>query len=375
MPLVSVVIPNWNGARLLPTCLNAVLAQMPGDREVIVADDGSTDESVEILAERFPEVQVVRLPTNRGFAIAANAGIRASSGDFVFLLNNDAEMEPGCLGELVRAIGGDSRLGICATKMVYCDNPSLINSAGHACGPDGVVVDIGRGQPDGPLFSQSREVLGACAGAALYRRRMLDEIGLFDESFVMSFEDADLSWRAQWAGWRCRYVPTAVVRHREGSSRGIASRRSVALGLRNTVLVWAKDWPAMSLLRHLRDMWRGLRRAMASLMFRGYGGVLPAVLWGVVSQMPTMLSHRRRIRRRRAVAAARFEELVSGSSREIPLTPFDSGVRLGMVRLTQQACAGALSLLILLPVLGAAALVDLTETRADGRRRPPPAKR
>ena len=375
MPLVSVVIPNWNGARLLPTCLDATLAQMPGDLEVIVADDGSTDESVEIVAERFPGVQLVRLPTNRGFTIAANAGIEASGGEFVALLNNDAEMEPRCLEELVRAIRGDSRLGMCAPKMVYYDEPKTINSAGHACNPDGVVVDIGRGQPDGPWFDQPREVLGACAGAALYRREMLEEIGLFDESLVMSFEDADLNWRAQWAGWRCRYVPTAVVKHREGSSRGIASRRSVLLGLRNTIILWVKDWPAASLLWHLQGIWRGLRRAMASLMFRGYGGVLPAVLLGVVCQMPTMLSRRRRIRRRRAVAAARFEQLVSSSPRETSLTPFDSGVRLGMVRLTQQACAGALSLLILLLVLGAATLVDLTERRADGRRRPPPAKR
>ena len=375
MPLVSVVIPNWNGKQLLPTCLASIRAQTLPGAEIIVSDDASTDGSVGLVSQRYPEVKLIRSPLNRGFAAAANAGIRASSGDFVFLLNNDTELDPHCLRELLCAIQPDDGIGTCATKMVYYDAPEVINSAGHACGPDGVVMDIGRGQPDGPLFDQPREVLGACAGAALYRRRMLDEIGLFDESFVMSFEDADLSWRAQWAGWRCRYVPTAVVRHREGSSRGIASRRSVALGLRNTILLWVKDWPAASILRHLHDMWRGLRRSMASLIFRGYGGVLPAVLWGVVSQMPTMLSRRRRIRRRRAVAPARFEELVSGSPRDADLTPFDSGLRLGMVRLVQQACAGALSLLILLLVLGAAALVDLTEKRADGRRRPPPAIR
>jgi hypothetical protein len=369
MPSVSVVIPSWNGERLLPACLDSIRAQTVPDAEVIVSDDGSTDGTIELISRNYPEVGLVRSPSNRGFAAAANAGLRASRGEFVLLLNNDVALEPRCLEELLRAIDRDDGIGACAPKMVYYDDPSLINSAGHACGGDGVVVDLGRGQPDGPWFDRPREVLGACAGAALYRRRMLDEIGLFDESFIMSFEDADLSWRAQWAGWRCRYVPTAVARHREGASRGIASRRSVALGLRNTVHVWVKDWPAVSLLRHLGGIWRGLRRSLASLMFRGCGGVLPGVLWGVVSQMPAMLARRRRIRRRRAVAAARFEELVSGPPRQVLLTPFDSGLRLGMARLVQQASAGALSLLVLLLVVGMAAATDVAEAMVSGRSR------
>jgi len=369
MPAVSVVIPNWNGEQLLPGCLNSLRAQTLGEIEVIVCDDASTDGSVALLSQRYPEVTVVRSARNRGFAAAANAGIRATSAEFVLLLNNDTELDTRCLDELVRAMEASRDLGACAAKIVYYHDPSLINSAGHACGTDGVVFDIGRGQRDGPRFAKPREVLGACAGAALYRRRMLEEIGLFDESFVMSFEDADLNWRAQWAGWRCRYVPTAVVRHREGASRGIASRRSVELGLRNTVCVWVKNWPTASLLRHLWEMWRGLRRAMASLMFRGYGAVLPAMLWGLVSQMPAMLSRRRRTRRMRAVPVSRFEELVTGTRREILLAPFDSGLRLGMARLIQQAGAGALSLLILLLVVGMVAVTDVTEAVGRGRTR------
>ena len=369
MPAVSVVIPNWNGEHLLPVCLDSIRAQTMRDFEIIVCDDASTDGSVELVSQKYPEARVIRAPLNRGFAAAANAGVRASQGDFIFLLNNDVALDPRCLEELLGAIETDDGVGACAPKMIYYDNPSVINSAGHACGPDGVVVDIGRRQPDSDWFNLPREVLGACAGAAIYRRRMLDQIGLFDESFVMSFEDADLSWRAQWAGWRCRYVPTAVVRHREGASRGIASRWSVAFGLRNTVHVWVKDWPAVSLLRRLRDMWRGLRRAMASLVFRGYGGVLPAVLWGVVSRMPAMLSRRRGIRQRRAVPVARFEELVSGPPQEVVLKPFDSGLRLGVVRVIQQAYLGAFSLLILLLVVGMAAVTDVTEAIGSGRTR------
>jgi GT2 family glycosyltransferase len=311
MPRVSVVVPNYNGELLLPACLNALRAQTLRDFEVIVSDDGSSDGSVALVSQEYSEAVVVRSATNHGFCRAANAGMAASRGDFVALLNNDAEADPSCLEELTAAMEEDERIGICAAKMVYRDDPGRINSAGHACGPDGVVVDIGRGERDSEWFGMGREVLGASGGAALYRRRMLAEIGLFDPDFAFSFEDADLNWRAQWAGWRARYVPTAIVRHREGATRGIRSTRAVCLGLRNAVHVWTKDWPAVSLLRHFLGLWHGLRHSAASLMRRGHGGALPQAVGGIFSQIPLMLRRRREIRRGRRVPLARFEELLA----------------------------------------------------------------
>ncbi|MFB3882104.1 MAG: glycosyltransferase family 2 protein [Armatimonadota bacterium] len=377
MPLVSVVVLNWNGAHLLPACLDSVRTQTLHDFEIILADNGSTDGSLELVAERYPEVGIVPLGANLGFSRAVNAGIHSSRGEFVALLNNDTELDARCLEGLVCAMRGDGRVGMCATKMVYHDDPSIINSAGHECGSDGVVIDIGRGEPDGPRFSEPREVLGACAGAALYRRAMLDEIGLFDPDFFISFEDADLNWRAQWAGWRCRYVPSAVVKHREGVSREIRSRRAVYLGLRNTVHVWVKDWPVASLVRHLPGIWSGLWRSMASLAFRGRGRTVMTAMWGATSQMPRMLNRRRTIRRTRAVGIARFEELVGKKARAVQLHPFDSGLRLGLVRLGQAACAGALSLAMLALVVCATALVDAAERvgEAMGRNRERPSRR
>ena len=323
MPLVSVVVLNWNGVHLLPTCLDSVRAQTFQDFSIILSDNGSTDGSLELLAEQYPEVKVIPFGANLGFSLSVNAGMSASRGEYIALLNNDTELDRRYLERLVGAMQADDGLGMCAPKMIYYDDPDLINSAGHACGPDGVVVDIGRGQPDGPWFDRPREVLGACAGAALYRRRMLDEIGLFDTDFFISFEDADLNWRAQWAEWRCRYVPTAVVKHREGVSREITSRGAIFLGLRNAVHVWMKDWPASSLVRHFPGIWRGLRGSMASLLIRGHGSVLPAVLWGVLSQMPAMVSRRRRIRRTRAAPIARFEELLALGARHSRRPPVD----------------------------------------------------
>lgn len=310
IPAISVIVLNWNGAHLLPACLDSLRAQTVPLLELIVPDNGSTDGSRELLATQYPEAQVIPLGSNLGFSRAVNAGIKASRGDAILLLNNDTELAPCCLAELLSAMQTDETVGMCAPKMVYADDPTLINSAGHACGPDGVVVDIGRGWPDGPWFEQPREVLGACAGAALYRRAMLEEIGLFDESFFISFEDADLNWRAQLAGWRCRYVPTAVVKHREGVSRGIRSPRAVFLGLRNSLHVWAKDWPLTSLARHAPVLWRGLVRALFSLMCQGRTYPALSAVAAATARLPLMLGRRSRIIARRAVPVTRFEELL-----------------------------------------------------------------
>ncbi len=323
MPSLSVVVLNWNGAHLLPGCLDSLRSQTFQGFEVIMPDNGSTDGSLSLVADHYPEVRVIAFPENLGFCLAVNAAIRLGAGEFIALLNNDTELDQRCLEELVNAMREDPALGMCAPKMVYYDDPALINSAGHACRPDGIVVDIGRHQRDGDWFRRSRPVLGACAGAAIYRSRMLEQVGLFDPDFFISFEDADLDWRAQWAGWRAQYVPTAVVRHREGVSRAIRSRRAVFLGMRNSVHVWLKDWPLRSLLRHFPGLWRGWRASALALTRRGQGDLLPAAIWGVVAQMPRMLARRRIIARKRAVPRERFEELLAMGERHARMPPED----------------------------------------------------
>ena len=124
MPQVSVVVLNWNGAHLLPVCLDSVRAQTFRDFEVIMPDNGSTDGSVELVRERYPEVRVLPFSENLGFCLAVNAGIRASRGEFIALLNNDTELDRNYVNELVGAMQADGRLGICAPKMVYYDDPA-----------------------------------------------------------------------------------------------------------------------------------------------------------------------------------------------------------------------------------------------------------
>lgn len=323
MPALSIVLLNWNGAHLLPTCLDSIRGQTFQDFEIIMPDNGSTDGSLELVAERYPEVRVIRFPRNVGFSLAMNAGMRESRGEFVFSLNNDTELDSRCLEELVEAMRAEAQVGMCAPKMVYYDDTTLINSAGHACTGDGWVYDIGRGQRDGEWFDQPREVFGACAGAALYRRAMLEEVGLFDPDFFISYEDADLNWRAQLAGWRAWYVPTAVVRHREGVSRGIYSRRAVFLGLRNLIHVWTKDWPLRALLPTVPLMAKRLRESMLGIARRDGLGLVAAIVGSALWQTPRMLSRRRRIQRSRRIPLARFEELLAMGWRHVAQPPRD----------------------------------------------------
>jgi GT2 family glycosyltransferase len=119
MPELTVVLLNWNGVHLLPTCLESLRAQTFQDFEIILPDNGSTDGSLELLAEKYPEVQIIRFPRNMGFCLAMNAGMSAAHGEFVFSLNNDTDLDPHCLEEVVAAMRADPKVGIAATKMVY----------------------------------------------------------------------------------------------------------------------------------------------------------------------------------------------------------------------------------------------------------------
>jgi GT2 family glycosyltransferase len=239
---VAVVIPNWNGAALLPACLQALRAQTHADREVVVVENGSSDGSLDVLA-RFPEVRVLRFGRNRGFGAATNAGIRATASRYVATLNNDAVPAPGWLAALVAAADADPAVGMCASQMVLAARPAQLDSCGIALDRVGIAWDLLGGQPVG-ADAGLVEPFGACAGAALYRRRLLDDVGLFDERFFAYLEDVDLAWRARAHGWRCRYVPAARVLHQHSATgrEGSAWKRYL-LG-RNKVWLVAQNYPA-----------------------------------------------------------------------------------------------------------------------------------
>jgi GT2 family glycosyltransferase len=239
--LISVVIVNWNRKELLRACLQSLRSQAGAPFETIVVDNGSTDGSP-ALAREFGAV-VIQNDTNRGFCAANNQGIAAARGEFVALLNNDAEAEPGWLAGLLAACSQAPEIGMAASKVLVWEDPARIDKVGHLIFPDGQNRGRGSGALDRGQFDEAADVLWPDGCAAMYRKSMLDVIGGFDEDFFAYGDDAELGLRARIAGWRCAYAPNAVVRHHRGSTMGKGSAARLELIERNRVLLALKLFP------------------------------------------------------------------------------------------------------------------------------------
>lgn len=251
---LDIVIPNYNGRQFLDACLESIWSQTFIDFHVIVVDNGSRDSSVEYLRKRHPAVQVIALPENRGFSAAVNRGIAAGNSALVFLLNNDTELDPDCLAELVRA-AGEYDDGFFAPKMLSYNERHILDGAGDGFLRGGVGYRLGTMEADGEVYSQPRRVFGACGGAVLYRRAMLERIGLFDEDFFAYLEDVDLNLRANRAGYTCRYVPTARVYHIGSATTGSKINPfTVRLSTRNNLYLVLKNYPVTFMIRFLPAM-------------------------------------------------------------------------------------------------------------------------
>ena len=246
-PQVAIVITNWNGRQYLETCLASIYAQDYQDFEVIVVDNASADDSVSVVHKLFPKVRLIQNETNLGLCAANNRGILATNAEYVAILNNDTEFEPEWLGRLVEAMNSDLQIGMCACKMLLTDQRDMIESDGIGVDRAGMAWGLETGRPhyrDTTLVP----VFGACGGAALYRRSMLLEIGLFDEDFFVYLEDADVAWRGQWAGWKCVYVPDAIAYHAHSATIKEGSPLKTHLLGRNKMWMICKNYPLPHLI-------------------------------------------------------------------------------------------------------------------------------
>jgi GT2 family glycosyltransferase len=275
--LLSVVTVNWNSRDDLAACLASLERQTHRELEVIVVDNGSTDGSLEMLAERFPDVTVMAQGENLGFAEACNRGIAKSHGAWVALLNNDAIAEPAWAEELVRAAEtAPDTCGMLQSLMLFFDRPTVINSAGVELTASGGGRDRLGGRPRAEGESSPEEIFCPCGGAAAYRRTMLDELrgphGYFDAAHFMYYEDLDLGWRAQLAGYTALYVPTSVVLHRHQASTKRRGREWLTvLSLTNRVRTLVKNASPRFLLRTM------IPNTGVTTRIVWYGGVRGAV--------------------------------------------------------------------------------------------------
>ncbi len=310
MTRISVIIPNYNGRNILPACLDAILRQTRPPDEIIVVDDASTDDSPALVRQKYPQVNLVTLPVNGGFCRAANAGLRTATGDWLALLNNDTEAHPAWLAEMVAALEAHPDISFCASKILFHDRRNIVNSAGLFMRVDGVGRDIGYGCPDGPEFAIVRGVFGASGGAAIYSRAMLDDIGLFDEDLVAYGEDLDLSFRAQLRGYRCLYVPTAVVYHHGGATYKRNSATAVYYGSRNMLMVILKNMPSVLLRRYWPRMLAAQLYQVVYFTFKGLGWASVRGKMDALRRLRMILAKRKEIMQARRVSDDYIDSLL-----------------------------------------------------------------
>ena len=324
---VSVIVVNWNRRDLLRACLKSLATQTETEFEVIVIDNGSVDGSPEIVEHEYSYVRLIRNRENRGFCAANNQGIQASRAEFIALLNNDAEAAPGWLGALLGAFKDRSDFGMAASKILVWEDPGRIDKAGHLMYPDGQNRGRGSGEPDRGQYDRVEETLWPDGCAAMYRREMLAAIGGFDEDLFAYADDAELGLRARIAGWRCAYVPSAVVRHHRGATLGLGSGRRLELIERNRVLLAAKLFPwsllwmnaPYYLARIATGVWEAARGRGETSLYPGARGkwtMAAALIRGdcqALLLLPRMLRKRRQIDRIRKLSPRQVRELILGN--------------------------------------------------------------
>jgi GT2 family glycosyltransferase len=309
--LLSVVIPNWNGLRFLPPCLDALAKQTHPSIEVIVVDNASTDGSQVYLKAEQPQVRLIELPENRGFTGACNAGMQAAHGEFIALLNNDTEVDPGWAAAVIDAFSRYPEAGLIASKMRLFDQRDRLHTAGDYFTIDGRPGNRGVWQADTGQYDQEEYVFSACGGSSAYRRAMLDQIGLLDDDFFFSLEDVDLAWRAQLAGWRCLYTPAAIVYHHLSATGGGATA-SYYDG-RNLLFVLVKNIPAGLWRKHGGKIVRAQMRLAVEALGSWRGKAARARLRGMLAglwQIRSAWRKRGTIQRMRTVSIDYLESVL-----------------------------------------------------------------
>ncbi len=314
-PKVTVVIPNWNTRRWLAGCLDGLRAQHYRDFKVILVDNGSTDGSVAFVKQHYPEVQVLSFAENRGFAPAVNAGIQRTRSEYIALLNVDTVPKSNWLLSLVETMEqSPPDVGCLASKMLKLEDPNTIDEAGDTLSWYGSARKRGAGEPV-EAYNQVEEVFSACAGAVLYQRDFLEEVGDFDESFNSYLEDIDLGLRGRLLGYRCLYVPTAEILH-QGHGSGLARSRYVYLMTRNRLALLLKNIPLALLLKHSWTLLYG--QIYFFLVYKKPFHSLAGTIMFLCA-LPRILRQRRAIQKRRRTSNEALETMLSDNLGEIPL--------------------------------------------------------
>ncbi|WP_054742710.1 glycosyltransferase family 2 protein [Cellulosilyticum ruminicola] len=268
--MITIVIPNYNGNNYLKQCIDSIYTQTYNDYELIIIDNASTDGSYEWV-KQYNDINYKRLDRNYGFSRAVNEGIKLAKGEYVLLLNNDTKLCQNFLEEMLKVIEGNPRIFGVSSKMIQYHKKSLIDDAGDEYTVIGWPYKRGDGRSINE-FKKEENIFSACAGAALYRKRIFDQIGYFDEKFFAYMEDIDISYRANIYGYKNVYAPRAQVYHiGSATSGGIYSEFKLNISARNSIYVPYKNMPLLQLIINLPCLVAGMLVKQRVFARKGYG--------------------------------------------------------------------------------------------------------
>jgi N-acetylglucosaminyl-diphospho-decaprenol L-rhamnosyltransferase len=311
IPLISVVVLNYNGRAWLGPCLTALSTQSRAPEfEIVLADNGSTDGSIDFVRERFPMVTVVENGGNLGFAGGNNAGARAARGSLLAFLNNDTVPAPNWLARLHGVYAALAGPALVTSRIVWLDRPDVIDSAGDGYLRAGGAFKHGHGARVATMVG-SREVFGACGAAFMIDREFFERLGGFDEDFFMVYEDVDLSYRARLAGARCFFASDAIVRHAGSATLGPRSAAGVFYGQRNLEWTWIKNTPRGLLLRTLPAHAIYSIAGIVHYVVKGRGTAAIGGKLSALLGLPRVLAERRALQSARTVDTAAIERVLT----------------------------------------------------------------
>jgi GT2 family glycosyltransferase len=296
----SIIIVNYNGWPYLTRCLNALLVNFNRDDEIILVDNGSTDGSLEEVSQNFPTVQLLRSGCNLGFSQGCNLGAQRATGQYLIFLNPDTVVVPGWLEALISALEQQPGVGLATPKILLLNDPEVINTCGNEIHFTGLTLCRGTGC-EHSRFNQPAEVNAISGAAFIIRRDLFESLAGFDPAFFMYMEDTDLSWRVQLAGYRCLYVPEAIVYHdyklRFGPQKTFYQERN-----RYLMLLKILNWPTLFLLLPALLVAEGLTWGFVLSRERQYfSNKLRAYLW-IITHWKQVLERRRQTQTFRQVS-------------------------------------------------------------------------
>lgn len=268
---VSVVIPNYNGIAFLDSVLGSLEGQTINNFEVIFVDNGSSDGSCSFVSANYPWVHIIELPENYGFCRAVNEGIRASKAPYVLLLNNDTEVKDDFVEQMLASIKRHPRAFSCGAKMVQYHDRDRLDDAGDYYCALGWSFARGKGK-DVHTYEKEEKIFSACGGAAIYRKKIIEKIGYFDEEHFAYLEDMDIGYRARIYGYENWYAPEAVVYHvGSGTSGSRYNQFKTRYSSRNNIYLIYKNMPLLQIILNLPFLLAGFAVKIIFFSIKGMG--------------------------------------------------------------------------------------------------------